>query len=132
MSSSIPNPAGGPAGGGSPRFGEFASDALRYWEPRRLAYNAVLLAVVVEHFVTAWPESKAFLTRDPLFVFFMLAVLANIAYCASYGVDLFVQFSGSRVSWGRRRWVVFAVGTAFAAVVAHFFTLAILGGRPTP
>ena len=62
-----------------------------------------------------------------MFVLFILAVLANITYCASYGVDLFVQFSGSRAVWGRRRWVVFVVGTAFAAVVAHFFMLAILG-----
>jgi hypothetical protein len=29
-----------------PRFGEIASDALRYWEPRRALYNLVLAGVV--------------------------------------------------------------------------------------
>ena len=48
---------GGPAssaGGVRPRFGELASDALRYWEPRRALYNAALLAyaAVIAHFFT--------------------------------------------------------------------------------
>src|SRR5437773_10013713 len=85
------------------RFGELAADALRYWEPRRLIYNAVLLAVVGAHFIAGWPASRVFLARDPLLLFFLLAVLANIAYCAAYGVDLFVQFSGLRQIWDRRR-----------------------------
>ena len=112
------------------RFGELAADALRYWEPRRLIYNAVLLAVVGAHFIAGWPASRVFLARDPLLLFFLLAVLANIAYCAAYGVDLFVQFSGLRQIWDRRRWVLLVVGTAFAAVIAHFVTLGILAGGP--
>ncbi len=133
MNTGVPGQLNGssPSGGGvRPRFGELASDALRYREPRRLLYNAVLLAVVCVHFYAAWPDSKAFLARDPLFLFFFLAVLANIAYCAAYAVDLFVQFSGLRTAWGRWRWSVPVMGTAFAAVIAHFFTLGILGGGP--
>ena len=61
---------------------------------------------------------------------FILAVLANIAYCAAYAVDLFGQHSGLRETWRRRRWVLLVVGTAFAAVAAHFVTLGILGGGP--
>ncbi len=133
MNTSVPVQLNGstPSGGGvRPRFGDLASDALRYWEPRRLLYNAVLLAVVCVHFYAAWPDSKAFLTRDALFLFFILSVLGNIAYCAAYAVDLFVQFSGLRVTWARWRWSVLVMGTAFAAVIAHFFTLGILGGGP--
>jgi len=112
------------------RFGELAADALRYWEPRRILYNLALVAVVCAHFYVAWPGSRTLLSRDLLFVFFGLAVLANIAYCAAYAVDLFVQFSGLRSEWARWRWVVLAAGTAFAAVIAHFFTLGIIrGGR---
>jgi len=44
-----PTQAGGVA---RTRFGELASEALRYWEPRRLAYNLVLFAVVLAHFIT--------------------------------------------------------------------------------
>ena len=113
------------------RFGELASNALRYWEPRRLLYNVALGVVVVVHFIASWPASKAFLTRDSFFGFFLLAVLANIAYCAAYLVDLFVQFSGLRMAWARWRWLVLAIGIAFAAVIAHFIALSIFSaGSP--
>jgi hypothetical protein len=133
MSNSVPAQANvGPALGGAPRpgFGDLAADALRYWEPRCVLYNVVLLAVVCIHFYTAWPGSKEHLERDTLFLFFILAVLANIAYCAAYAVDLFVQFSGLRGVWPRWRWTVLLMGTAFAAVLAHFFSLGILGEHP--
>jgi len=68
------------------------------------------------------------MTRDQVFGFFILAVLANVAYCAAYAVDLFVQFAGLRTLWLRWRWSILATGTAFAAVIAHFITMGILGG----
>jgi hypothetical protein len=120
-----------PASADAPaRFGRLAANALRFWEPRRVLYNAVLLGVVGTHVVAGWPASRSGLTRDHLFMFFILAVLANVAYCAAYAVDLFVQFSGLRDAWARGRWWVLITGTAFAAVVAHFFTLSILGEGP--
>ena len=108
-------------------FGELAGNAIRYWEPRRLIYNLGLTAVVVAHVVAAWPHSKALIVRDNILGLFMLAVLANVVYCAAYAVDLFVQFSGSQSAWLRWRWVLLLIGTAFAGVIAHFFMLAILG-----
>lgn len=112
-----------------PTFGELAGNALRYWEPRRLLYNLALTAVVVGHVVARWPASKIFLTRDTFLGLFLLAVLANMAYCAAYAVDLFVQFSGLRAEWPRWRWVVLATGTAFAAAIAHFITLGVMASH---
>jgi len=117
-------------GRGWGRFGELASDALRYWEPRRLIYNGVLLVVVAAEFLLRWPQSKSALTSDLLLVCFMLAVLANVAYCAVYAVDLFVQFSGLRSSWSRVRWAVLLVGTAFAATITHFFSQGLFDVGP--
>lgn len=34
------------------------SEAIRYWEPRRLAYNAVLALVVLTYFAINWPYSQ--------------------------------------------------------------------------
>lgn len=113
----------GPAGGGRSwgRFGEVASNALRYWEPRRVVYNLALFLVVVVECVMRWPASKSALTADTVLACFLLAVLANIAYCAAYAVDIFVQFAGLQSIWGKTRWIVFVVGTAFAATITHFF-----------
>ena len=110
------------------RFGDLATDALRYWEPRRWIYNAALLVVVVVHLGVYWPDSKALLSPDGLLRFFALAVLANVAYCAAYAIDLFVQFSGLRAKWGRWRWAMLAMGTAFGAVMAHFMMMGLLHG----
>ena len=112
-----------PASGNSSwgKFGALASDALRFWEPCRAIYNAILLIVVAVEFGMRWPASKSALSSDTILVCFFLAVLANVAYCAAYAVDLFVQFSGLRSSWRRMRWAVFLVGTAFAATITHFF-----------
>ena len=109
------------------RFPEFAADAVRYWEPRRLIYNTVLFAVVCVHVMARWPAARAQLTRDHVLVFFMLAVLANVVYCAAYAVDLFAQYSELGEPWSRRRWILLLVGTAFAATLTHFFTLALVG-----
>ena len=107
----------------SPRVGELVADALRYWEPRRLLYNLVLAVVVVAHFLTSWPTSKSFLVWNNVLGLFVLAVLANVCYCAAYVVDLFVQLSGSHASWARWRWLLLVIGILFGAVLAHFFSI---------
>ena len=75
-----------------------------------------------------WPHSRSALSLDGFLFLFILAVLANLCYCAAYAADLFVQFSGLRASWPRRRWIVLITGIAFAAVLAHFMTIGILAG----
>lgn len=112
-----------------PSIRDYITSAIRYWEPRRVVYNIVLAAVVVIYFWTAWPDSKHALTIDSILVLFLLAVLANVAYCAAYLVDVFAQVSNFRDAWNSARWIVFVVGTAFAAVLARFFSLGVFGGR---
>jgi hypothetical protein len=102
------------------RLSTYVANALRYWEPRRFIYNGVLALVVVAEFVLASPASRWRTSFDHLLGLFVLAVLANVAYCAAYAVDLFVQFSGLDAAWRRGRVVLLIVGTAFAATIAHF------------
>jgi hypothetical protein len=111
------------------RAAAYVADALKYWEPRRVIYNAVLGAVVLGHIWAGWPESKALLSMNTFLGLFFLAVLANLCYCAVYVIDLFVQFSGLREAWAKGRVAVLVVGTAFAGVIAHFFSSNILGGK---
>jgi hypothetical protein len=96
------------------------SDAIRYWEPRRILYNSVLLLVVAITYWTKLPVSQAVMIADSLQVLFVLAVLANVAYCAAYVVDVVAQISAFRQIWLRLRWILLVVGVLFAGVLAHF------------
>jgi hypothetical protein len=100
---------------------ESVTDAIRYWEPRRLAYNALLAGVVVTYFVLDYPRSKAALSLDMALFLFLLGVLANVAYCAAYIVDIFAQASGFRDQWRTYRWVLFSIGVLFAGVLTRFW-----------
>jgi hypothetical protein len=103
------------------------SNAIRYWERRRIAYNAVLLVVVVVMFTVNLPGSRANASVNTLLMLFVLAVLANVAYCAAYIVDVAAQLSAFRDIWLRVRWVLAAIGTAFAGVLAYFFSTGFFG-----
>lgn len=102
---------------------EYATEAIRYWEPRRAIYNIFLAAIVVFYFIFGLPVSKQQLTADSLLVLFLLAVVANVAYCAAYLVDIFVQMSGFREVWRGARWILFVVGLAFAAILTRFMSI---------
>jgi len=106
---------------------ECVTAAIRYWEPRRLVYNAVLAVVVVICYVICLPGSQHAVTTNSILETFALAVLANVAYCAAYPVDIFAQMSNFRERWTSLRWIVFVLGTAFAAVLTRFFSLALFG-----
>ena len=102
-----------------------ATSAIRYWEPRRAIYNLALVAVVVITFCLNLPASKAAFTIDSVLWLFLLAVLANVAYCAAYPVDLFVQASAFREQWQQFRWLLFALGLAFAGVLSRYFAMGL-------
>jgi hypothetical protein len=101
------------------------TDAIRYWELRRIAYNAILAVVVAIVFVAQWPQSRLTLSTDLAQTLFILAVLANVAYCAAYVVDVVAQYSGFRDVWTHYRWALFAVGVVFASIIAKFFAVGI-------
>jgi len=107
-----------------PRFRELTADSIKYWEPRRILYNAVLAIIVLGYFAAAWPASKAIISLNSILILFLLTVLANICYCAVYVIDVFVQLSGLRDLWLRRRWLLLLVGTAFAAILTRFIAMA--------
>lgn len=105
-------------------FRDALTDAIRYWEPRRISYNLVLAAVVAAHAGIAFfgPDPMPAVTSDAVLSLFLLAVLANVAYCAAYVPDIPAQLSGFRSEWLRLRFVIFCIGVAFAAILAHFYS----------
>lgn len=110
----------------NPAWRQAATDAVRFWEPRRFLYNLALTIVVLLCFWAEYPASKKALQIgrvDLALVVFVLAVMANVAYCAAYFVDIFAQTTSYGETWRKFRWALFVLGTLFAAVITRFIAL---------
>jgi hypothetical protein len=105
----------------------YITDAIKFWEPRRILYNLTLTAIVAIYFVIAYPRSRAMISIDFSLSLFLLAVIANVAYCAAYVVDIFAQASGFRELWQRYRNVLFVIGTLFAGIITRFVAMGMFG-----
>jgi hypothetical protein len=112
-----------PGAGRSPAgfFPTYFGDAIRYWEPRRVVYNLGLMAVTAGWFVATWPHFRPALTRSSLLILSVLALLANVCYCAAYLVDIPMQFSALNRAWKRRRWMLWLIGTLCAFVLTNYW-----------
>jgi hypothetical protein len=114
QSQSIGNSPAGP-------FRGLLADAIRFWEPRRLFYNLVLFAVAVSWLAATWPHFRPALKLIPMLQFSILALLANVCYCAAYLVDLPMQSSALNAVWRRQRWALWLVGTLFAILLENYW-----------
>lgn len=102
-------------------FRAVLSDAIRYWEPRRIAYNLILAAIVIGWIAFSWPHFRPILKWESLVLLAVLAVWANICYCAAYFADLPMQLSFFRQRWVRWRWSLWTCGTLFAILLANYW-----------
>ncbi len=95
--------------------------ALRYWEPRRIAYNLVLAAVLAAWLVLTWPHFRPALGGRSLLQLLALAAIANVAYCAAYGAEIAVRHCAFGDTWKSRRWILWLAGTLFAVVLECYW-----------
>ena len=100
---------------------EILNDALRYWERGRILYNAALAAVLIGWLIWTWPHFRGAMTLQSLLQLFILAVLANVCYCAAYLADVPMQYSSFRAVWRRRRWGLWLIGVLFAATITFYW-----------
>jgi hypothetical protein len=94
---------------------------LRFWEPRRLLYNSALTVVVLLWVIATWPHFRPAFTASALVAMLMLALLANVCYCAAYLADGAIQSLLPEASWGRYRWAVLILGTLLALVFENYW-----------
>jgi hypothetical protein len=97
------------------------SGAAQFWESHRLAYNSILTAVAIVWLLATWPHFREALTPSSLLLLAILGLLANVCYSAAYLVDIPMQRSALRVFWGRRRWVLWLLGTLLAVVMENYW-----------
>jgi len=100
---------------------EALGDAVRFWEPRRLIYNAVLAAIVGAWLLLTWPHFRPALEPGSLVPLAVLALLANACYCAAYLPDLGLQRTALAGRWRQHRWLLWLAGTLLAALLANYW-----------
>jgi hypothetical protein len=97
------------------------SEALRYWEARRLVYNALLVLVVVAWCTLTWPHFQPAMHWGALVPLAVLALGANLCYSAVYLVELSMRAAPGVERWRRLRWLLFTVGTLLALLLANYW-----------
>ncbi|GAA0720851.1 hypothetical protein [Dokdonella soli] len=113
-----------PSESGAPvSFREIWSDAIHYWEWLRIAYNLALALVVVGCFARKWPYFRGQFNLEHVLALLVLAVLANICYCAAYLADIPIQYSSYRATWRGGRWIAWLAGTLFAVALAYYWVV---------
>ena len=100
---------------------EIMTDAIRYWETRRIAYNAVLTGVVILWIVITWPHFRPAFTFSSFFFLVVAAVLANLCYTAAYVADIPMQLSEFRAEWRQWRWGLWLFGMLFALLIENYW-----------
>jgi hypothetical protein len=61
------------------------------------------------------------MTPRSLLLLLILAILANVCYCAAYLADVPLQRTIFQAVWRRRRWGLWLAGTAFAIILANYW-----------
>ena len=110
-----------PAAPAPPSLRDVLRDAWRYWEPRRIGYNAMLGAIVLGWLVFTWPHFRSAIAWGPFGMLLVLALLANLCYCAAYLVDVPLQYTAWRGAWRARRGVLWLLGMALAALITCYW-----------
>jgi hypothetical protein len=106
--------------------------AARWWEPQRLHYNAVLLAVFIALMMRTWSRIAPELTPGNLLRLVVLGLIANLCYSAAYPADMALQTvrpPSARNGW---RWVIWTAGTLFAVLLETYWYLDEILPPPVP
>lgn len=102
-------------------FRHCLSDAARFWERGRIAYNLILGGTFALWVITTWPHFRAVFTFAGILPFIGLALIANLLYASAYLIDLPAQLSASRTWWLRYRWGLWIMGMLLALLLENYW-----------
>lgn len=94
--------------------------ASRFWEPLRLWYNGILIAVPLAWVTFSWPHFRGAVGSIFLWLVVFLAI-ANFCYCAGYLADGVLRSMASDSMWRRLRQVVWVIGILFSLLVENYW-----------
>lgn len=96
-------------------------EAVRFWEPRRLFYNLLLLAVVVTWVLATWPHFRPAMNLTAAMQISVLGLLANVFYSVAYLAEFALQGASSGKVRQSLRWTLWVIGTILAFVLANYW-----------
>src|SRR5450631_1726095 len=96
-------------------------EAARFWEPGRLLYNAILFTIVLLWLILTWPHFRPSLTLGSFEAFFVLGLLANLAYSAAYLAEFCIHLLAPGAARRRARIALLVLGTLFAIVLENYW-----------
>jgi hypothetical protein len=94
--------------------------AVGFWERRRITYNLLLAMVFLVWMIATWPLLRDAFSPVHLAQLAVLALIANILYCAAYVAELFSN-NLAESNWQRWRWAIWIVGTLLAILVESYW-----------
>lgn len=103
-------------------------DIARYWEPRRLVYNVLLLFLTLRDFADDIALERLTEPRI-LFILAVWAVGANVCFCSAYLLDFTLRATPWVRIWLKARWALFFIGCWLAAFIAHQQLGLLTGGN---
>lgn len=96
-------------------------EALRFWEPLRIWYTAVLVVIVLLWIVFTWPHFRPALTWINLGRMAVLGLLANLCYCAAYVAEFLIQRAVPQPLRRRTRYAVWVLGLLLAMLLTNYW-----------
>ena len=97
------------------------SEAVQFWELRRIWYTGALVVVVMLWVVCTWPHFRPALTFVAFGKMLGLGLLANVCYCAAYLTEVFVHAFSSNAARRRLRWAIWILGMLFALLIGNYW-----------
>jgi hypothetical protein len=97
------------------------SESFRYWEPRRLPYNALLTLVALGWIALTWPHFRPSLNLRAGAALGLLALVANVCYSVVYLADIPALHSPLRSHWIRWRGLVLALGMLLGVMLEMYW-----------
>ncbi|MBA4072575.1 MAG: hypothetical protein C0497_12180 [Gemmatimonas sp.] len=98
-------------------------EAVRWWESRRITYNAILTALFVALTIRTWPRLQPELGPDKILPLIVLALLANLCYSTAYLLDPLLSASPNARTRHRVRLVVWVAGMFLAMAIETYWFL---------
>jgi hypothetical protein len=96
-------------------------EAVRFWEPRRLIYNLLLLAVTVTWVLATWPHFRPAMNLTVALQISVLGLLANVCYSSAYVMEIALHGATAGKVRQRLRWTVWLIGTILAFVFTNYW-----------